>query len=117
VRVPLSEASSLTARQHLSVLGPTGIDIDVASGSRLAIGRFSRWCHHVVRVPRSADDPKGYLTADGPAYAAWTGIGAAGTAAIGMLVLGDKVTAVTLASIALILLGVIGLNLSGVTPP
>jgi quaternary ammonium compound-resistance protein SugE len=53
----------------------------------------------------------------GPAYAAWTGIGAAGTAAIGMLVLGDKVTAVKLASIALILVGVIGLNLSGVTPP
>jgi quaternary ammonium compound-resistance protein SugE len=52
----------------------------------------------------------------GPAYAAWTGIGAAGTAAIGMLVLGDEVTAVKLASIALILLGVIGLNLSGVTP-
>ena len=63
MRVLLSEASSLTAREHLSVLGPTGIDIDVASCSSLAIGRFSRWCHHVVRVPRSADDPKGYLTA------------------------------------------------------
>ena len=53
----------------------------------------------------------------GPAYAAWTGIGAAGTAAIGMFVLGDKVTAVKLGSIALILAGVVGLNLSGVTPP
>jgi hypothetical protein len=37
VRVLLSEASSLTAREHLSVLGPTGIDIDVASCSSLAI--------------------------------------------------------------------------------
>lgn len=62
MRVLLSGASSLTAREHLSVLGPTGIDIDVASCSGLAIGRFSRWCQHVVRVPRSADDPKGYLT-------------------------------------------------------
>ncbi len=53
----------------------------------------------------------------GPAYAAWTGLGAAGTAAIGMLLLGDKVTAVKLGSIAFILVGVIGLNLSGVTPP
>lgn len=52
----------------------------------------------------------------GPAYAAWTGIGAAGTAAIGMLMLGDEASALKLASIALILVGVIGLNLSGATP-
>jgi hypothetical protein len=76
VRVLLSEATSLTAREHVSVLGPTGIDIDVASCSSLAIGRFSRWCHHVVRVPCSADDPKGYLTAVADAlrrgrYDAW----------------------------------------------
>jgi hypothetical protein len=63
LRVLLSEASSLTAREHLSVLGPAGIDIDVAASNRLAIARFSRWCHHTVRVPRSADDPKGYLAA------------------------------------------------------
>ncbi len=63
MRVLLSEASSLTAREHLSVLGPSGIRVDVASGSRLAIARFSRWCRRVVRVPRSADDPRGYLAA------------------------------------------------------
>jgi hypothetical protein len=54
VRVVLSEASSLTAREHLSVLGPAGIGVDVASRSPLAIARFSRWCRRVVRVPRSA---------------------------------------------------------------
>jgi len=59
LRVLLSEASSLTAREHLSVLGPAGIDVDVASSSRLAIARFSRWCRRVVRVPCSADDPGG----------------------------------------------------------
>jgi quaternary ammonium compound-resistance protein SugE len=53
----------------------------------------------------------------GPAYAVWTGIGAAGAAAVGMIVLGDQVSALKLVSIALILAGVIGLNLSGVTPP
>jgi quaternary ammonium compound-resistance protein SugE len=53
----------------------------------------------------------------GPAYAAWTGLGAAGTAAVGMLWLGDTVSVVKLLSIALILAGVIGLNLAGVTPP
>ena len=52
----------------------------------------------------------------GPAYAVWTGIGAAGAAAAGMLFLGDAVSTVKLVSIALILSGVIGLNLSGVTP-
>lgn len=52
----------------------------------------------------------------GPAYAVWTGIGAAGTAAIGMAVLGDTVSATKLVSIGLILVGVVGLNLSGVTP-
>ncbi|HYA51284.1 MAG TPA: hypothetical protein VEG33_08945 [Streptosporangiaceae bacterium] len=61
VRVLLSEASSLTAREYLSVLGPSGIGADVASSSSLAIARFSRWCGRTVRVPRSADDPKAYL--------------------------------------------------------
>ena len=52
----------------------------------------------------------------GPAYAAWTGIGAVGAAAIGMLWLGESVSLLKLVSIGLILAGVIGLNLSGVTP-
>jgi len=52
----------------------------------------------------------------GPAYAVWTGIGATGAAAIGMMFLGDAVTAGKLLSIGLILAGIIGLNLSGVTP-
>ena len=52
----------------------------------------------------------------GAAYAVWTGIGAAGAAAVGMIVLGDQVSTLKLVSIALILAGVIGLNLSGVTP-
>jgi quaternary ammonium compound-resistance protein SugE len=51
----------------------------------------------------------------GPAYAVWTGIGAAGSATVGMIFLGDAVSAMRLLSIALILAGVIGLNLSGVT--
>lgn len=63
MRVLLSEASSLTAREHLSVLGPAGIDVDAASSRRLAIGRFSRWCRRTVPVPRSAADPKRYLAA------------------------------------------------------
>jgi quaternary ammonium compound-resistance protein SugE len=52
----------------------------------------------------------------GAAYAVWTGIGAVGTAAVGMIFLGDAVSTLKLVSIALILAGVVGLNLSGVTP-
>jgi quaternary ammonium compound-resistance protein SugE len=52
----------------------------------------------------------------GPAYAVWTGIGAAGTAIVGMVALDESVSTIKIASIALIILGVIGLNLSGVTP-
>jgi quaternary ammonium compound-resistance protein SugE len=38
-------------------------------------------------------------------------------AAMGMLFLGDAVSMLKLVSIGLVLAGVIGLNLSGVTPP
>jgi quaternary ammonium compound-resistance protein SugE len=44
-------------------------------------------------------------------------LGAAGTAAVGMLIMGENVTAVKLMSITFVLVGVIGLNLSGVIPP
>jgi quaternary ammonium compound-resistance protein SugE len=53
----------------------------------------------------------------GPAYAVWTGLGAAGTAVIGMAALGEHVSAAKLVSIGLVLAGVVGLQLSGVTPP
>lgn len=49
----------------------------------------------------------------GPAYAVWTGIGAALTAVIGMIWLNDPVDTFKILSIVLIVAGVIGLNLSG----
>lgn len=49
----------------------------------------------------------------GTAYAVWTGIGAAGTAALGMLVLGEPVVASRIGFIGLIVAGVIGLQLTG----
>lgn len=53
----------------------------------------------------------------GAAYAVWTGLGAAGTAVVGIWALDESVSALKLVSIGLILAGVIGLSLSGVTPP
>lgn len=49
----------------------------------------------------------------GPAYAVWTGIGAAGTAIYGMIFLGDIVSVLKLVSISFVIVGVIGLQLSG----
>ncbi|HET9898852.1 MAG TPA: multidrug efflux SMR transporter [Streptosporangiaceae bacterium] len=51
----------------------------------------------------------------GPAYAAWTGIGAAGTAAVGIIALGESASMIKIVSIVLVMVGVIGLNLAGVT--
>ena len=48
----------------------------------------------------------------GTAYAVWTGIGAVGTAIIGIVFFGEPRTAIRLACIALILVGIIGLKAS-----
>lgn len=48
----------------------------------------------------------------GTAYAVWTGIGATGTAIFGMIFFNESRDLLRLASIALILLGVVGLKLS-----
>ena len=47
----------------------------------------------------------------GTAYAVWVGIGAAGTALFGMLLLGEPASAARLACIVLIVAGVLGLKL------
>jgi quaternary ammonium compound-resistance protein SugE len=47
----------------------------------------------------------------GTGYAVWTGIGAAGTAVLGVAVLGDSTAPLRILCITLILAGVIGLKL------
>jgi small multidrug resistance pump len=49
----------------------------------------------------------------GTTYAIWAGAGTAAIAVIGIVALGEPATALKLASIALIIVGVIGLNASG----
>ena len=46
----------------------------------------------------------------GTAYAVWTGIGAAGTATVGILALGDPASALRIVCISLIVIGAIGLQ-------
>jgi quaternary ammonium compound-resistance protein SugE len=50
----------------------------------------------------------------GTAYAVWTGIGAVGTAILGIVLFGDPANAARLACIALIVAGIVGLKV--VTP-
>ncbi|MDP3092272.1 MAG: SMR family transporter [Nitrospira sp.] len=48
----------------------------------------------------------------GTGYAVWTGIGAVGTALLGMVIWGESVAPLRLLSLALIVLGMMGLKLS-----
>ena len=48
----------------------------------------------------------------GTAYAVWTGIGAVGAFVVGILLFGDSASTVRFASIALIVAGIIGLNVA-----
>lgn len=49
----------------------------------------------------------------GTAYAVWTGIGAVGTAVFGMILLGESTAGWRLASISLVVLGIVGLRVFG----
>jgi quaternary ammonium compound-resistance protein SugE len=48
----------------------------------------------------------------GTGYAVWTGIGAAGTAVVGMLLFSESSSPARLACLALIVLGIVGLKLT-----
>ncbi len=47
----------------------------------------------------------------GTAYAIWTGIGTVGTVALGIILLGESASALRLACIGLIVVGILGLKL------
>jgi quaternary ammonium compound-resistance protein SugE len=49
----------------------------------------------------------------GTAYAVWTGIGAVGTAILGIIFFGELTSPLRLGSIALIIIGIAGLRVSG----
>lgn len=49
----------------------------------------------------------------GTAYAIWTGIGAAGTAVLGMVLFGEAASPMRIACLGLIIAGVLGLKLAG----
>jgi quaternary ammonium compound-resistance protein SugE len=48
----------------------------------------------------------------GTSYAIWVGVGATGTAVLGIILFGESASAARLASLALIVLGIVGLRLA-----
>jgi len=61
--VLLLEASSLTAREHLTVLGMAGVRVEAMSSDPFALCRWSRWARQLHRCPAAGTDPAGYLLA------------------------------------------------------
>ena len=55
---------------------------------------------------------EGFSRPVGTAYAVWTGIGAAGTATLGMYLFDEPVTAPRIACLTLIVAGIVGLKLA-----
>ena len=77
LRVLLSEASSLTAREHLTVLGTAGVRVEAMSSDPFALCRWSRWARRLHRCPnakgrwataRGAPQPNLALGAFTPAF-------------------------------------------------
>lgn len=109
---------ALTNGQAWAVLVVAGgFEIVWALGLKYSEG-FSKWLPSIVVVIAAA--ASFWLLAlamrvlpAGTAYAVWTGIGAAGTALLGVALLGEPATAVRFGCIALIVAGVLGLKFAG----
>ena len=91
-------------------------EVGWAIGLKYTAG-FTRWWPSVLTI--AAMIVSVYLLAVavrtlpiGTGYAVWTGIGAAGTVILGIVLLGEPATVARLACIGLILAGIIGLKLA-----
>lgn len=61
LRVLLSEGSSTSARQAITVLGLAGHMVEICDPSPWCLGRYSRFVRKFHRCPPLRDDPAGYL--------------------------------------------------------
>ncbi|WP_375412152.1 hypothetical protein [uncultured Bradyrhizobium sp.] len=62
LRVLLSEGSSTSAREAITMLGLAGHIVEVCDPSPVCLGRFSRFVGKFHRCPALGDDPAGYLS-------------------------------------------------------
>src|SRR6201996_9576816 len=61
LRVLVSEGSSTSGREAITVLGRSGHHVEVCDPSQWCLGRYSRFVQKFHRCPPLRDDPKGYL--------------------------------------------------------
>jgi quaternary ammonium compound-resistance protein SugE len=89
----VSWAIGLKYTEGFTRLVPSALTLAAMAGSVLLLG----WALKTLPI--------------GTAYAVRTGIGAVGTAALGIILFGEAASALRLASIALIVAGIVGLKL------
>ena len=61
MRVLLSEGSSTSAREAITILGLTGHHVEICDPDPRCLGRFSRFVGRFHRCPGVSNDPQGYL--------------------------------------------------------
>jgi predicted ATP-grasp superfamily ATP-dependent carboligase len=61
LRVLVSEGSSTSAREAITILGLSGHHVEVCDPSPWCLARFSRWVRKFHRCPGLRTDPAGYL--------------------------------------------------------
>jgi predicted ATP-grasp superfamily ATP-dependent carboligase len=61
LRVLVSEGSSTSAREAVTILGLSGHHVEVCDPSPWCLARFSRWVRRFHRCPGLRTDPAGYL--------------------------------------------------------
>ena len=104
---------------------PAGVLLALAILSEVVATMFLRFTDGFTRLAPSAVVVVGYALSFwllalilkdldiGFVYAVWSGVGTALIAAIGIFAFGESATALKLASVALIIAGVVGLNAGG----
>ncbi len=61
LRVLVSEGSSTSSREAITILGLSGHHVEICDPSPWCLGRYSRFVKRLHRCPPLRDDPKGYL--------------------------------------------------------
>jgi hypothetical protein len=61
LRILLSEGTSLSAREAITVLGRAGHAVEICGPHRWCLGGYSKWVDRVHVVPGAGVDPAGYV--------------------------------------------------------
>lgn len=101
----------LLASIAFEVLGTTAMKMASQGGKYATYWSITVWVAYILCFGLLQYAMKSFEL--GTVYAIWSGVGITVLAIIGYFVFGDSFSALKIGSIALIILGIIGLNLSG----